>query len=339
LNNGKVTLKDISNKVHVSTAAVSLALNDEMRIALSEETRQLIKKTADEMGYDYSRLESRRKKSRNVLYVVDDWSKNHISTSFFSNVAVCLKGLLQKEGYHLVESEFNDEDNGQLRFLLDSFPQLIVTSSQSFITALRMYKSRIPVIFLQGDRELIPEDKQVTVLMVDDRRVGELAAGELSERNVRNCALVFPSDSTRCVRQRIEGFTSCWRSLNRSMVRLDIPEFNKIDFPVLRSILRNRLGEFDAYYFFSDALALYGLRVFHEAGLAVPDDILVIGTDNLYWGEYTVPSLTTMDLKEFQFAQYILKEVLLNKNSLCQHESAISVSIPPDLIVRESTKL
>ena len=338
MQKGKVTLKDISKKVHVSTAAVSLALNDDRRITLSEKTRLLIKKTAKEMGYDYSRLESRRKESRNVLFVIDNWNKNHISTSFFSNVAVHLKSLLHPEGFHLIESEFNDTESGQMKLLLESYPRIIVTSSLRFIRELRRSNSRVPVIFLQGDRRIIPKERLIAVLMVDDRRVGELAARELAERNAHNCALVFPSDSIRCVQQRIEGFSSFWLKMNKRMECLRIPELDKIDFMILNSIIRKTLGKFDSYYFFSDALALYGLKIFHDNGHSVPEDILVIGTDNLYWSEYSIPSLTTMDLKESQFAQYILKEVLLDRKTARQQESAISFSIQPDLIVRESTQ-
>ncbi len=333
----RVTLKDISDRVRVSTTAVSLTLNDDRSVILSETTRQIIKKTAIEMGYDFSRLERRRKENRNVLYVTDNWNMNHISTSFFSNVAVQLKRMLFQEGYRLIESEFNGEDSERLKFLVESYPRIIVTSSFRFINALNRFNSQIPIIFLQGELNLLPENQQATILMVDDKRVGELAAGELLNRNACNCALVFPSDSIRSVRQRLEGFTSVWSKTKRNMEPLYIPDFETVDFDKLDSILQYRIGDFDSYYFYSDALALYGLRIFHNAGLSVPEDILVIGTDNLYWGEYTIPSLTTMDLKESQFAGFILKEVLLGEKVTLQSKSAVIYSIQPKLIVREST--
>jgi len=337
LKKKRVTLKDISDKLHISTTAVSLTLNDDRSVILAETTRQKIKKTAIEMGYDFTRLERRRKENRNVLYVTDNWKMNHISTSFFSNVAVQLKRMLFQEGYRLIESEFNDEDSELLKFLVESYPRIIVTSSLRFINALHRFNSQIPIIFLQGDQDILPENQQATILMVDDKSVGELAAGELLNRNARNCALVFPKDDIRSVRQRLEGFTSVWSKTKRNMEPLYIPDLETVDFDKLHSILQYRIGDFDSYYFYSDALALYGLRILHDAGFTVPGDVLVIGTDNLYWGEYTIPSLTTMDLNESQFAGFILKEVLLGEKATIQSESAVVFSIQPKLIVRESS--
>ena len=289
------------------------------------------------MGYDYSKLESRKIESNNVLYVIDNNHNSHISTSFFSNVAEHLKTILNLEGYHLIESEFNVKESKQMKFLLESYPRIIVTSSMNFIKALQKNNSRVPIIFLQGDQREVLKVKNITVLMVDDKRIGELAAMELTKQDAQNCALVFPSDSTRCVQQRIEGFTSMWMKRNKQMKRLNIPELDKVDFKTLNTIIRKESGIFDSYFFFSDALALYGLKIFHDIGLSVPKDILVIGTDNLYWSEYSIPSLTTMDLKESQFAQYILKEVIHRRDLTNQQNALFCFSIPPDLIVRDST--
>jgi len=333
LNRKKVTLKDIAREAKVSTTTVSLVLNEDRRVTLAEETRQLIKETALNLGYDFSRLESRKQGNRNILFVMDEWHSSHIGTSFFSNVADHLKAGLASKGFQLIEGEFGSMDSAHLKYLLKSQPRLIITPSLLLIQALRKHHSRIPVICLQGDRQDIPDDHLTSVLMVDDYRVGELAALELMEKGAENTALIFPEGDHRSIRQRIDGFEARWSGGNR---RSELLQVEDCGYPSVEQILTGRMEDFDSFYFFSDAMAIYGIRIFHNAGLSIPSDKLIIGTDNLYWGGYSVPSLTTMDLKEEQFARYILDRLPGLQES--REWATETLSIPPELIRRESTE-
>jgi DNA-binding LacI/PurR family transcriptional regulator len=100
--------------------------------------------------------------------------------------------------------------------------------------------------------------------------------------------------------------------------------------------LRSRTRDFTALFAFNDISAFGAIRALHEAGLRVPDDVSVIGFDDVLSAPFGIPSLTTIrqPLREMgrMGAECLLNRINHPKATYPQH-----VVVQPELVVREST--
>lgn len=92
-------------------------------------------------------------------------------------------------------------------------------------------------------------------------------------------------------------------------------------------------AKFTAVYAVNDLMALGASRAFREAGLSIPEDVSVVGCDNIRFGEYATPPLTTLDVSAQEMGRQIIY-MLLQKNNGSDTQK---IHIVPQLVVRQST--
>ncbi|MEU1397649.1 LacI family DNA-binding transcriptional regulator [Micromonospora zamorensis] len=93
----------------------------------------------------------------------------------------------------------------------------------------------------------------------------------------------------------------------------------------------------DAVFCFNDTLALGALRALHEAGLRVPEDVAVVGFDDIEDGRFSIPTLSTVAPDKEKIAQLAV-ELLANRLDGDRTAPAREVSAPYRLEIRESTR-
>jgi LacI family transcriptional regulator len=326
----KVTLKDIARAAEVSTAAVSLVLNRRQDFRISEEKRRLILAAADRLGY---RIPAARSNERPVVFFVHSHlSHMNITTSFFSRVASAFRTLGWEHGYTLIEIEMNVEELPALyKMMMDSGAAAFVSFSRTFLDFHERQENNIPLFFLQGEHDAAL--KRTIEYQVDDRAVGRRAAEHLASRGYRRTGLIFPAYDGRCSRDRIETFIDYYEKNGLFYKHHDI---GLLDSDVVAGFFETLdLTAYDSFYFFSDAMAIPAIRCLSARKILMPEEIGIIATDNLYWGKYIYPSLTTMDLKEGDFARQIIEDLnVLRKGGPIVPRNTV---IPVELLVREST--
>jgi DNA-binding LacI/PurR family transcriptional regulator len=237
------------------------------------------------------------------------------------------------------------------RLVADFRPAAVVVHDDRSCKVIRKIDPGLPILFLQGASRSGPNWDACYI--VDDQRVGELAAEALLAAGRRRAAIFFPMPgSSRCATERMDGFRSVWEPSGGSSELIQLSSLA----PVYVEAVAAGLGDvwrgserldaarvvearfvgtrFDAAYFFSDAAALAGMRALLTVGVRVPADVAVIGTDNLFWGAFSVPSLTTMELNERLFAQRIADD--LEASFRGTPWSGAVVRLPVSLIKRES---
>jgi LacI family transcriptional regulator len=334
LHKKRVTLKQIASQSGVSSTTVSLVINGRDDIHIARETRERIIKVAGELGYDLNKPRARKQTLPTILFISSDSSNNHIGTSFFSN----LFRELKLNGSHL----FNfidivcDRENlpAQIKFFMKSDPLLIITYSLSMYRALRTHGIKTPVIIPQGDENQVLNDPMASVFMVDDRQVGLLAAQEIRRKGYDQCEMIFPRGESRTIKERQDSFISEFQRIG-GVAQVNL--FDSFNPAVIKNLIKNMdLSQSKSFFCYSDAIAIYVLGALQKKFGHSYFDYAVIGTDNLYWGEHTIPSLTTMDLKEKDMAL----RIILEGESLLRgipFQSSI-IRFPVTLIPRESTE-
>lgn len=324
-----VTLQDIAEQCGVSQSAVSCILNSREDIRIAPQTRKRVLHCAAEMGYRVTGRKGRTSETV-AIYVSGRRHTANIGTSFFVNVAQAIrqKGLLS--GIQIFELIYDPSE--EIRFIKsisDLAPEIVITQVASVIDVLRKHNMSIPAISVQSGEP----GPGSSAYHVDDQSVGRLAAKVLIENKYSNITLLFPVSAARSVSERFSGFQQVFEQTTGRYKTVEMEDyFGK---PDIRSAVRDTINRSDAYYCFSDGVALKTMQIIQQLGRRIPEDIGVVGTDNLYWSEFFYPALTTMDLHEDLFAERIIRDILHVKKG--KTLEPVCTRIPVNLIRRRST--
>jgi len=222
--------------------------------------------------------------------------------------------------------------------LLDEYPRMLMGRSGegfSVIDTLLEKSLPLPAVNISGHTRL----PGVTNLVLDERLAAHLALEHLKALGHERIAFIkgqpFSSDS----RVRWESIQAVARELRMQIrpelvVQLENDSFSPmVGYPPVRELLA-RTTDFTALYAYNDLSAIGAIRAIRETGLRVPEDISVVGFDDIHSAAFQNPSLTTIrqPLREMGMkAAHTLVERLKGKADPGQ------ISVKPELIVREST--
>ena len=271
----------------------------------------------------------RRKQSFSVGVLVPE-----LSDGYSVLVMNGIEEVLLEEGYfYLAASHRRKAD------LIEEYPRLLMDRSvEGFIaidTALQ-HSLPIPVVAVAGHRKI----EGVTNILLDHRRAAELALRHLYQLGHRQIAFMrgqtFSSDSD----DRWKSLVSVAKELGievhpelvvQLQVNISSPE---LGYPVVQQLLSQK-RPFTALVSFNDIAAIGAIRAFRDHNIRVPEDVSIVGFDDIQGAAYHNPSLTTIrqPLNNMGItAARILLQRLQGKKDYPEQ-----VAIVPELIIREST--
>lgn len=288
--NAPISLKQLARMANVSTATVSRVLNNKGRF--SEETRDLVLGLIRETGYapNVAAKALRTRTARAIGLVVPD-----IVNEFFSHIIDALSRFFFKNDYSLFvcnAGEDADKNRALITNLLGKGVDGLIYISRF---PLDVRGLSIPVVCL--DR--LPDDENVAMVGSDNFGGGVLAAKALVEAGSRRMVVVCdPADrGLSTIDARVEGFA---RGLAECGVDWD-PRRDIIHSPMTVADARRNVAaavragrRFDGVFASMDLGALGTIFGLEDAGLRVPDDVNVVGFDDISISEYFRPSLTTV---------------------------------------------
>lgn len=327
-----ISLKTLGDYLDLSPATISLVLNNAPGVrSIPQETRDRVIAAAKKFDYRpsfYARsLRSRQSFSVGVLVP-------ELSDGYSVLVMNGIEEVLMEEGYfYLAASHRRKAD------LIEEYPRLLMDRSvEGFIaidTALQ-HTLPLPVVAVAGHRHI----EGVTNILLDHRRAAELALRHLYQLGHRQIAFMrgqtFSSDSD----DRWKSFVSVAREMDLQVqpelviqlqLNLSSPE---LGYPVPSQLLAAK-RPFTALVSFNDIAAIGAIRGFRDHNLRVPEDVSVVGFDDIQVAAYHNPSLTTIRQPLHRMgitAAQVLLERLRNKK-----EYPDQIPVVPELIIREST--
>ena len=270
-----VSMKDIAKQCNVSVASVSKALNGYSDI--SEETRQLILKTASEMGYlpnsSARALKTRRSYNLGVLFV--DEAMSGLTHDYFNHVLESFKRTAESRGYDITFTSGNLSGQHLSYYEHCRYRGVdgVVIACINFFTeeVQRLVQSEIPV---------------VTIDHVFDGRIAVVS------NNIQGM-----EEHSSVTRNRLGSF---YRTLQKK--RIDIPDEYMPVIPyrdaeaaaIATSELLDLKDPPTCILYPDDFSALGGINEIHERGLRIPDDISIAGYDGLTFARILEPRLTTL---------------------------------------------
>ena len=329
----RVTMKDIAERLGVSSVTVSKALND--REGVSEELKQKIKQVAAEMGYRYNTLAKSMKEglSYNIGVVISERFVGELQSFYMSFFNTITKALETYNYYTIFNNlSYEDEENNVLpRVYTENRVDGIIVLGQlkpDYIDTLE--KIDIPIIFL----DFYDKHTNFDTIITDNFYGAYEITNYLIEKGHREIAFVGNIYATSSIADRFLGYC---KSLLEHRIQIKreyvIPDRDEkgqyIDFELPEQMPT-------AFVCNCDQVAYRLINFLNEKGYRVPDDCSVVGFDNDIYARISNPKLTTvevdMETMAKTAARIIMEKIKKTRNTTSR------IQIPGKIIVRDSVR-
>lgn len=306
-----ITAKELAEKLGLSTAAVSMALNH--KPGVSESTRDRVLKAAKEYGFDFRRQrlpeEPKRGSIAFLLYrkhgaVVGD-------TLFFSSLSEGVSMACQAAGYRM-NMQYLHEDNCQ-----SEIANLLGTDTQGIIllgTEMRaedfapFSSFPLPIVVLDTYFEGIPRDS----VLINNIQGAFTATNYLIYKRKQQPGYLRSSYAIGNFEERADGFYKAIRqnglSTSASIVHRVAPSVEGA-YADMKAIIAQGDPLASCYFADNDLIAAGAMRAFKEAGYRIPEDIGIIGFDNTSMCEILEPPLTTVHVPKQAMGQLAVERL------------------------------
>ena len=334
-NGGAVSLRTLSAHLHLSMAAISRVLSGSPAArSIPPATQERIFAAARELNYRPNLLARslRRGESTSVGVLIPD-----ISEGYSAHVLAGIEETLSAAGYVLVmiTHHYREEVLARSERI---FAERAVDAVILVGTTLQLYGTTPTVTVSCPDSH-----PHVTNIVLDHNRAAELALRHLYALGHRQLALIkgYAKSSDTVVR---------WASIERAAAKLGMSlpservvqldeqtQTNEPGYRAMRKLLQQS-RDFSAVFAFNDVAAIGAIDALRDAGLDVPEDVSVMGFDDVAFARVHRPSLTTVrqPLREMGvLAANAVLEQLAKPNE--KHVAAVEVVVEPELIVRATT--
>lgn len=327
----KVTLSQIAEACGVTKGAVSRALANKYNV--SEETTYLIKQKAIELGYDFSKLRTNKNKKKHVAILCP--SRLFFKENFWQQIVKTASSTLSRKGikvdyFIFDEKDINKENLSNLNKKNYSGFMVVHYNNKEIMDVL--IKSSLPVVVIDPKFN----NSESTSVKFSNFDSMYKATQHLIDLGHKRIAYYGSDSHSVSFLERHNGYLSCIASNN--LESCNILFDNTLRDYADNSLLNKVIKEFKptALICANDIIALNAYKTINALGLNVPDDISVIGFDNVELSKNSYPSLSTFNIPLLEIgeeaAEYLTKVIEKNKISYSQ------VVIRCDYIERDSVK-
>ena len=325
------TLLDVARQAGVSPSTVSRILNGTAKV--SEDKRLAVLAAIAQMNFAPNQMAQGLKKGRSMTIgiVVQD-----ISSPFFDETLRGVDDGLKGTGYAsvIVSGHWNaEEEADRIRLLLArKVDGIILLSGRISDEAVLRFANQRPIVSTGRDLNT----RNAIGFKLDNEYGAYLAVRHLIELGHRRIAFVSGPPNNMDASERLTGYA---RALREADIPLDAKLMVEGDFHEASGLMAvNHLFETQQQFtavFAANDLSAYGVRLcLYRKGIRVPDDISLVGFDDLPGSSYTTPPLTTIHQPLYDIGR-IATHALLR---LINGESAQSDVPPLELVVRETTR-
>jgi DNA-binding LacI/PurR family transcriptional regulator len=330
-----VSLKELAGHLGLSITSLSLVLNDKPGAnSIPQETKDRIFEAAEKFNYrpNYFARSLRAQKSFTLGVIVPE-----LSDGYSAMVLNGVEAALSKEGYFYITASHLHRDD-----LLERHPQMLIERQVEGIIAVDTpvrFETELPVVTVSGHDSI----EGVNNIILNHQHAAELGVGHLFTLGHRKLAVIkgqaFSSDTEIRWETIVEAAGKRGIKIDKDLTTQlegDIPS-PEIGYVATKKILSAKKS-FTALFAFNDISAIGAIRALQEVGLRVPEDVSVLGFDDVYAAAFHNPALTTIRQPLFEMgktaAQTLLQRLSKNGNG---EEIPQTLTVEPQLIVRNST--
>ena len=333
----RVTSFDVAREAGVSRTTVSLVLNNVANISINTATRERVLEAARKLNYhpDASGRKLVSGKSSTVGLVLQQSAEQIIADAFLLHVMMGIEQSVSQSGFHVLLKS-NDPAHPQryTQLVSENLVDGIIVSGprQDDEDLKKFYESGFPVVLMgQLNEDTLPF---VDVNAVEGAAVATRYLIQLGHRRIAcitNASLQYTS-----AQQRRQGYIN---ALNEAGIPVEEALMregaytSESGFEAMQHILALPVLP-TAVFVASDVVALGAMQAIRNAGMRIPEDMAVVGFDDIPMAPYFDPPLTTIRLPAFQLGWTAGKQLiaLMLGRPLEQH----SILLDSELVVRKS---
>lgn len=327
-----VTLKAVAQHLRLSPGTISAVVNDSPAAKhIPQHTRTRILAAVRELNYQPNFFARSLRKKR--TYTVGILA-NEIGDAYGSLVIAGIESFLRQRSYFFLTGIHRHDAQ-----LLESYSKLLLQRGvEGFITIdLNLPHSLpLPTVAVAGHRHF----KDVTNIILDHRQAAWVALRHLSELGHRRIAFMKGLPASSDSADRWEAICEVAKGLGLQVdpeltVQIETAESSPgLGYPYAK-ILLARKRPFTALFAYNDISAIGAIRALNEAGLRVPEDVSVVGFDDIESAAFNNPALTTVRQPLREMGEVAARTLLdrIEGNGNYPEE----IAIQPELVVRQSS--
>ena len=334
----RVTLKDIAKETNLSVTTVSLVLNKK-DCRVSDSTRSLILETAEKMHYYPNQLAVGlvKQETKTIGLIIPD-----ISNHFFANLALGIDDEMLKHDRNIILSNTSDRPERDLK-------SIQVLRSRGVDAIILAMASNIDRTYIPSYKDLI-NDSPIPIITVDrcnpalncsalklnNKKGAYNAVSHLLSLGHKNIVCITGPANSDSTQERLAGYEWAYRDAG-----IPLPKKYVFHGDYLRhsgnEATKQILKETDAtaVFAFNDLMALGAYHCLRQEGLSVPDDISIVGFDNIDFSDMLEVPLTTVNQPTYEIGREAAKRALLEISG--PEAEKQTISFEPHLIIRKST--
>lgn len=336
------TIKDVARKAGVSISTVSRVLNGTAPI--SQETRERVLRAVDELDFHPNALARGlvTRRSKVVGLLISD-----ITNPFYPEVVCAVEEAAATQGYEVILGNTRYDDERSRKFARTLIERqvdgvIVMTNRITTETLAKLAGSVGPTVVFDIDvDDLAAKGLIIDAVLLDFSKTTRIATTYLASLGHSRVGFVSGPCELETALRRKEGFLS---GMQQAGLEIDgsLIEEGKFTLESGYEAMERVFARVDrlptAIVAANDMMALGAMRAIWSRGLSVPEDISVVGVDDIAFAQAFKPALTTVALPRYEIGvEAVRLFIKAMKKSNVRRRKPMKVYLEPTLIVREST--
>ena len=336
----KTTIKQIAKEAGVSIATVSIILNKKDK-KISEATRQRVLEIVKKYNYIPNAMAGSlvTKRTGIIGLILPD-----ITNPFFPEIARGAEDKASEEGFNLIFCNTDDKLEAEEKYIESLTGRMvdgiiIAHSASAEKTSEILERSQIPIVLVDRD---LDSKNIIGKVLVDNEEGAYQGVKYLILKGYRKIAFLSGSASLQLTKDRLRGYE---RALHESQISI---EDSLIKYGQYRSVwgregtkkLIQEHIDFDAIFCGNDLIAIGAMKELKVSGYRIPEEIGVMGFDDIYISELVEPELTTVRQPNYQMgqkaAELLIDYIKHRDHPKLQGEDVETIYLSTEIIERRS---
>ncbi|WP_079527567.1 LacI family DNA-binding transcriptional regulator [Halobacillus hunanensis] len=325
------TIKDVAKRAGVAVSTASYALNGIEKVSAA--TIDKVLRAAEELNYQKNGFASdlKRTKTNTIALLLSD-----LSGPYFSELIKGVQEVTASNGFDLIAcSSVGGEKSTASKFLKEKRVDGAIVLAQNISTEVIRSSARkdFPIVVL--DRKV--DNPFVIHVEVNNRQGGYEATEYLIKKAHRSIAYVSGPLNSHDNEERFQGYQQALEDHKipfQSRLKINGDFTREGGYRSTKMLIAQQKLP-DAIFFANDEMAIGGLQAFSEKNIKVPDDISIIGFDDIQLSEYVTPPLSTVRQPKYEAGALSVHMIF---QMLAGEEVEKSFTLPTDLVERSSVE-
>lgn len=331
------SIRELANHLGVSTATISRALND--KPGVSSEMRQKVLAVAKELHYRPNQAARNliTSRTRNVLFVVHRRQSSIADDPFYPFIMQGMEEILTGEDHSVSLITINDEQlaEGPKAFkpLLEHRADAVIFAGPDILPKFILETSLLGIQTLLVDNAL--KETLFSAVTADNQGGCNAVTNHLIEvHGHMRVAMLRGPQGWISSEERTRGYLKAMQAAGLEPFVVPVEDTTVETGQEAAKLVLKEKPNTSAIVAANDAMAIGATRAGRELGYAVPDDIAIVGFDNISWASYADPPLTTVRIPKMDMGRIAARSLLDQLNGSVASPSRIIVAT--ELIIRES---